>query len=88
MSEPSSEHDRLAREIVDAEFAVHTIGPGLLGPVYEQCLVYELEAREIPFRRQVAVPVLYRHHRIGAGFRMDIDVVLIKYGIRRRINSR
>jgi GxxExxY protein len=130
MSEPSSEHDLLAREIVDAAFAVHTtLGPGLLESVYQQCLVYELEARDIPFQRQVALPVLYRNHRIDAGFRMDIvagglvvvevkatekilpvheaqlatylklsglrlgllinfNVVLIKYGIRRRINSR
>jgi PD-(D/E)XK nuclease superfamily len=54
MSEPPMEHDRLAREIVDAAFAVHTIlGPALLEPVYEQCLVYELEAREIPFQQRI-----------------------------------
>jgi GxxExxY protein len=130
MSELSSEHDRLAREIVDVAFATHTIlGPGLLEAVYQQCLVYELEAHDIPFQRQVALPVLYRNHRIDAGFRMDIvagglivvevkaaekilpvheaqlatylklsglrlgplinfNVVLIKHGIRRRVNSR
>jgi GxxExxY protein len=54
MSEPSSEHSRLAREIVDAAFAVQTaLGPGLLEPVYDQCLEYELEAREIPLQGQV-----------------------------------
>jgi GxxExxY protein len=56
MSEPPGEHDLLAREIVDAAFAVHTLlGPGLLESVYDQCLVYESEAREIPFPRQVAM---------------------------------
>jgi hypothetical protein len=34
MSEPSSEHDLLAVEILDARFAVHTLlGPGLLESV-------------------------------------------------------
>ena len=130
MVEPSPEHDLVARQIVDAAFAVHgTLGPGLLESVYEQCLACELEAREIPFQRQVAAPVLYRDKRIEVGYRMDLvvgglvvvevkatertlpvheaqlvtylklsgyqlgllinfNVVLIKYGIRRRVNSR
>jgi GxxExxY protein len=129
MIEPSSRHDFFAREIVDAAFAVHTtLGPGLLGSVYQQCLACELEEREIPFEQQVVLPLQYRHKRIDAGFRMDLvvgglvvveikatektlqvheaqldtylkfsgyqlgllinfNVVLIKYGIRRRINS-
>jgi GxxExxY protein len=129
MAEPSAGHDLVAREIVDAAFAVHSaLGPGLLESVYEQCLAFELEARDIPFQRQVALPVLYRNRRIDAGFRMDMvvgglvvaaikaidkivpvheaqlgtylrfsglrlgllinfNVTLIKYGIKRRINS-
>ena len=129
MSEPSAEHDLVAREIVDAAFAVHSApGPGLLESVYEQCLAYELEARGILFQRQVLLPVFYRNNKIDAGFRMDMiigglvvveikatekilpvheaqlatylklsgcqlgllinfNVVLIKYGIRRRVSS-
>jgi GxxExxY protein len=123
MAEPSPEHDLVARQIVDAAFAVHdTLGPGLLESVYEQCLACELEAREIPFQRQVTLPVLYRNKRIEVGYRMDLIVgglvvvevkaaektlpvheaqlvtylklsgyqlgLLIKYGIRRRVNNR
>ena len=123
MAEPSPEHDLVARQIVDAAFTVHdTLGPGLLESVYEQCLACELEAREIPFQRQVTLPVLYRNKRIEVGYRMDLIVgglvvvevkaaektlpvheaqlvtylklsgyqlgLLIKYGIRRRVNSR
>jgi GxxExxY protein len=130
MAEPSPEHDLVARQIVDAAFAVHgTLGPGLLESVYQQCLACELEAREIPFQLQVALPVLYRNKRVEVGYRMDLvvgglvvvevkatertlpvheaqlvtylklsgyqlgllinfNVVLIKYGIRRRVNSR
>jgi GxxExxY protein len=75
MVEPSPEHDLLASQIVDAAFAVHTaLGPGLLESVYEQCLVYELETRGIPFQRQVALPVRYRDKRIDAGYRIDLIV--------------
>ena len=46
MLEPSAELDAVARAVVDAAFQVHTaLGPELLEFVYEQCLVYELEAR-------------------------------------------
>jgi GxxExxY protein len=75
MAEPSTEHDPVAREIVDAAFAVHTtLGPGLLESVYQQCLACELEAREIPLQRQVALPVRYQNIQIDAGYRMDLVV--------------
>ena len=75
MVEPSPAHDLLAQQIVDAAFAVHqALGPGLLESVYEQCLIYELEARAIPFQRQVALPVRYRDKRIDTGYRMDLVV--------------
>ena len=71
----STEHDLIARQIVDSAFAVHsTLGPGLLESVYEQCLAYELETRELMAQRQVALPVFYRTLRIDAGFRMDMVV--------------
>jgi GxxExxY protein len=88
-----------------------------------------VEAREIPFLRQVGLPVQYRDKRIDVGYRMDMvvsglvvveikaiekilpvheaqlstylklagyqvgllinfNVVLIKYGIRRRVSNR
>ena len=75
MSEPSTEHDVIARQIVDSAFAVHsTLGPGLLKSVYEQCLGYELETHNLAAQRQVALPVLYRNLRIDGGFRMDMVV--------------
>jgi hypothetical protein len=40
----SPETNEIARQIVDAVFAVHTaLGPGLLESVYEVCLAYELQ---------------------------------------------
>lgn len=75
MAEPSAEQDLVARQIVDAAFVVHsTLGPGPLESVYEQCLGCELEAREIPFLRQVGLPVQYRNKRIDVGYRIDMVV--------------
>ncbi len=73
--EPSADHDAIAQQVVDSAFAVHSdLGPGLLESVYEQCLACELEARGIKFRRQVAVPIVYRGMQTDAGFRMDMVV--------------
>ena len=51
----------------------HT-GPGLLELVYEQCLCHELRAADIPFERQVAIPVVYKAVPIGDGFKADLVV--------------
>lgn len=73
--EPDHQHDRIARQIVDSAFAVHrALGPGLLESVYEQCLVCELTARQVPVQRQVAIPVFYRDVRIDLGFRLGLLV--------------
>ena len=54
------ETERLAAELVDAALKVHrNLGPGLLETVYEACLCQELCLREIPFKRQVSVPIIY-----------------------------
>jgi GxxExxY protein len=75
MVEPSSEHDRVAQQVVDSAFAVHTtLGPGLLESVYEQCLTAELRTRNLSVERQVALPIVYRNTRIEAGLRMDMVV--------------
>lgn len=65
--------ERIAREIVDAAFSVHkNLGPGLLESVYEVCLCHELSKRNIPFRKQVTLPIEYDGVRLDAGLRLDI----------------
>jgi GxxExxY protein len=49
-------------------------GPGLLESAYERCLCFELEQVNIPFERQVAVPIVYRGLRLDEGFRANIVV--------------
>jgi len=67
--------ERVAREIVDAAFRVHsTLGPGLLEGVYETCLVHELTKRGLHVARQVAVPIVYDTLRLDAGLRLALVV--------------
>jgi GxxExxY protein len=67
--------ERIAKEIVDSCFAVHSeLGPGLLESVYLVCLAHELERRGLRVEIQQPVPVLYRDIRLEAGFRMDLLV--------------
>jgi GxxExxY protein len=67
--------DDLIGEVVSAAIAVHrALGPGLLESVYELALAFELTDRNIRFVRQAAIPVTYRGHNLGEGFRADIIV--------------
>ena len=69
------EIDRVAREVVNAAYRVHTtLGPGLLESVYELCLVHELTTRGLRVERQVAVPIVYDSVRLEAGLRSDLVV--------------
>src|SRR5215472_8332067 len=70
-----SETNRVAREVVDSVFAVHSaLGPGLIESVYEACLVHELHLRGLQAERQVTLPVAYRSLRLDAGLRLDMVV--------------
>jgi GxxExxY protein len=82
LDEPGQTLDEIARQIVDAAFAVHVaLGPGLLESVYEQCLTYELQSRSLIVARQLALPVRYREITIDAGFRVDLlvnDLIVVE----------
>jgi GxxExxY protein len=74
--------DLVARSIVDAGLKVHkALGPGLLESAYERCLAYELSARGLSVRRQVALPITYEGQTLDAGYRVDLlvaDAVIVE----------
>jgi GxxExxY protein len=71
----SPETDRMAKEVVDGAFKVHsTLGPGLLESIYEVCLAHELSRRGLKFQTQVAFPIVYDDIRLDAGLRIDLVV--------------
>jgi GxxExxY protein len=60
------EHDPLTEQIIGCAIEVHRhLGPGLDEATYEEALCLELTEAEIPHRRQVGVPVLYKGRLIG-----------------------
>ncbi len=71
----SEEEERIAREIVDAAYAVHkALGPGLLEKVYEVCFCHELAKRGLRYERQVMVPIQYDNLVFDEGLRLDVLV--------------
>ncbi|WP_419555717.1 GxxExxY protein [Pollutibacter soli] len=50
------------------------MGPGLLEKVYESCFCYELKKRNISFRRQLTIPVIYDEMELEDALRMDVFV--------------
>lgn len=67
--------DYLSYQVIGAAMDVHRIlGPGLLESAYEECLCRELVLRNIPFRRQVVLPLEYKGIHIDCAYRIDILV--------------
>lgn len=67
------EIEDIAKQIVDAAFAVHVeLGSGLLESTYEACLEFELNERGLRVERQINLPVSYKGLSIDAGYRLDL----------------
>jgi GxxExxY protein len=71
----NGENDLLTQRVIGFAIEVHRqLGPGLLESAYEECLCFDLEQAGIAFRRQVALPVIYKSVRLDCGYRLDIVV--------------
>jgi GxxExxY protein len=65
--------NELAKRFLDIAFKVHTaLGPGLLESAYESILCYELEKNNIPFEKQIEVPINYDNRMFSNAFRADL----------------
>lgn len=68
-------HEELSAQVIGAAIEVHRVlGPGLLESAYEECLCREFSLRNIPFQRQVELPVEYKGAKLDCGYRMDLVV--------------
>ena len=78
----SPEIERVAHEIVDAAFKIHSkLGPGLLESAYQAFMVYELRKRGLRVDEEVPLPVTYEEVRLDLGYRIDLivnDCVLVE----------
>ena len=62
----------LCKEIVDCAYKVHSqLGPGLLEKIYEACFCYELDKKEIPYKRQIKLPIWYDGLEFDEGLQSD-----------------
>ena len=62
--------------ILDSAIAVHKEigGPGVLESYYETALACELRLRGLKVETQKQVPIVYKGHRIGEPYRLDMLV--------------
>ncbi|MCE1226360.1 MAG: GxxExxY protein [Geobacteraceae bacterium] len=61
--------------VIGCAIEVHrALGPGLLESAYEECLCYELAARDLTFEKQKNVPLQYKDVRLEAGYRLDLFI--------------
>ena len=71
----TKKEEDVARKIVDAAYCVHKeLGPGLLEKVYEVCFCHELTKKNLSYRRQVEVPIVYDGITLDEGLRLDVLV--------------
>lgn len=76
-----SKNDPRTYAIIGAAMEVHRqLGCGFLEPVYQAALTIEFSRREIPFNREVSLPVLYKEVRLNTPYKVDFicfeDVVV------------
>jgi GxxExxY protein len=72
--EPNPELNRITNAIIGAAIEVHRIvGPGQLEAAYEEAMAIEMNLRQISFKRQLDIDLIYKGHTIGKG-RLDFLV--------------
>ena len=73
----------LCKEIADCAYKVHSqLGPGLLEKIYEACFCHELKKKEIPYKRQVKLPIKYDGLEFDEGLKMDVlvdDLIICEF---------
>jgi len=72
---------QLTEKINGCAIEVHRhLGPGLLEANYEEALCIEFDGQRIPYRRQLAFPIVYKGKTIGE-YRLDLlveDAVIVE----------
>lgn len=65
----------IEKQIVDAAYTVHkNLRPGLLEKINEICFCHELEKRNLEYKRQVDIPIVYDGLTFNEGLRLDVII--------------
>jgi GxxExxY protein len=69
------EANQLTSEIISSAIEVHrTLGPGLLESIYEECMAFELQDRNLTIARQKEIPIQYKGNQLEQNYRIDLLV--------------
>ena len=75
-------HQELTEKVIGAAIEVHRhLGPGWLESAYQKCLARELELNNIPFQRELILPIDYKGICADTGYRIDLlvaDLVVVE----------
>ena len=74
--------NEIGERVLGCALTVHrNLGPGLLESTYEACLAHELRKIEMPYQRQLTLPLVYDGEVIETGYRLDLlvcDLVVVE----------
>lgn len=70
---PGEENDPRSYAIIGAAMEVHReLGCGFLEPVYQEAMEIELASRNVPFKRQVELGILYKGRPLCCVYKADL----------------
>lgn len=76
------DYNQLSSEIINCCIDVHReLGPGLLESVYEECLEFVLQERNIKTERQKEIPIHFKGRKLDKTFKLDLlieDLIVLE----------
>ncbi len=67
--------NELSNIVIGKAIEVHrSLGPGLLGSAYQECLFYEPKAAGLYVEKEKPMPIVYKEVQLDHGYRIDLLV--------------